>query len=158
MLYLHGGAYLFGTAHEQDGTSKISRSLLARSAISRILSVDYRLAGLAPFPGAREFARLIDRGTQLTLWHCSVIDALAGYDYLVNQCKIPAERIIICGDSAGANLTLALTRYLRDEKTHPLPKALLLLSPWADMTESHWTEGSSAHLNADSDYVSSRGT
>ena len=88
---------------------------------------------------------------------CVVIDALAGYDYLINDCKIPPSRIMICGDSAGANLTLALTRYLRDEKTHPMPAALLLLSPWGDMTESHWTEGSSAQTNADTDYVSAAG-
>ena len=61
MLFLHGGAYLFGTAHEQDGTSKIGRSLLAKSAITRVLSVDYRLAGLAPFPGARASAECSSR-------------------------------------------------------------------------------------------------
>ena len=42
------------------------------------------------------------------------------------------ENIIIAGDSAGGNLALALTLKLRDAD-RPLPKALILMSPWADM-------------------------
>lgn len=40
-----------------------------------------------------------------------------------------------CGDSAGGGLTLALALSLRD-RGRPLPAALVLLSPWTDLTES----------------------
>jgi hypothetical protein len=35
-----------------------------------------------------------------------------------------------------------------------MPAALILLSPWVDMTKSHWQEGSSLFTNKYSDYVS----
>ena len=42
------------------------------------------------------------------------------------------ENIIVGGDSAGANLALSIFLRARDEGI-PLPKALYLISPWADM-------------------------
>merc|ERR1712093_486433 len=134
VLFLHGGAYKFGTSHESDSTSGIAKTLLEKTAATRVLSVDYRLAHIAPFPAA-------------------LIDALTGYAYLVDTCGIPSSRIVIAGDSAGGNLTLALTRYLRDERVLGMPAAILLLSPWGDMTRSHWGKHASSVTNAKSDYV-----
>ena len=42
---------------------------------------------------------------------------------------IPPENIIICGDSAGGGLSLALLMYLRDNG-YTLPSGAILLSPW----------------------------
>merc|ERR1712093_44634 len=137
VLFLHGGAYKFGTSHESDSTSGIAKTLLEKTAATRVLSVDYRLAHIAPFPAA-------------------LIDALTGYAYLVDTCGIPSSRIVIAGDSAGGNLTLALTRYLRDERVLGMPAAILLLSPWGDMTRSHWGKAASSVTNAKSDYVTGR--
>ena len=53
-----------------------------------------------------------------------------------------ARDIIIAGDSAGGNLALALTLTLREQK-RLLPRALVLMSPWTDMTlsgKSHETK------------------
>jgi acetyl esterase/lipase len=44
-----------------------------------------------------------------------------------------AERIVLSGDSAGANLALGLTQRLRDEGSD-LPSGLILLSPWLDLS------------------------
>ncbi len=41
------------------------------------------------------------------------------------------------GDSAGGGMALALTMYLRDEGyLDKLPRALVLMSPWVDLTMS----------------------
>lgn len=79
-----------------------------------MLSVDYRKLRDGPFPAA-------------------LLDAVSGYAYLLSIGVRPSS-IIVGGDSAGGHLTLALTRYLRDELEHKeLPKALLLFSPWCNM-------------------------
>lgn len=77
-----------------------------------MLSVDYRTAPEYTFPAALE-------------------DALKAWDWLLQK-GYKEENIIIAGDSAGGNLALALTLKLRDAD-RPLPKALVLMSPWADM-------------------------
>lgn len=43
------------------------------------------------------------------------------------------ETIILMGDSSGGGLALGLCEYLKENK-HPLPKCLILLSPWCDLT------------------------
>ena len=45
------------------------------------------------------------------------------------------DRIILAGDSAGGGLVLALAMYLRDQSM-PLPKKLVMMSPWTDLTAS----------------------
>lgn len=51
---------------------------------------------------------------------------------------IPAENIIVSGDSAGGGLGMALLLYLRDHASPPLPMigGGALLSPWVDLTSS----------------------
>ena len=46
-----------------------------------------------------------------------------------------ARDIIVGGDSAGGNLALALVQRLKEEK-RLLPRGLVLMSPWTDMTLS----------------------
>ncbi|CAA7259121.1 unnamed protein product [Cyclocybe aegerita] len=128
---LHGGAYIRLSAHPTDPTAAIARGLLKHvNLVHRVFSLEYRLAAGKPFKPAHPFP------TQL-------LDALAGYDYLVNKVGFAPEDIIIVGDSAGGNLAHALTRYLTeyqgttDLKLPGPPGALLLLSPWADLSISH---------------------
>ena len=49
--------------------------------------------------------------------------------------NIPAENIVVAGDSAGGGLTMALLMYLRDN-SYPLPSGAILFSPWVDLTMS----------------------
>lgn len=53
------------------------------------------------------------------------------YKHLLNS--YTAENITVMGDSAGGGLSLALTEYLV-ENNLPLPKQLILFSPWVDVT------------------------
>jgi acetyl esterase/lipase len=94
------------------------------------------------------------------------LDAVAGYNYLVNVVGFEPANIIVTGDSAGGNLTLALTRYLVEQQTFngpaiqipPCPGHILLLSPWADLGSSHTAPGASSFMNVDSDYIGSKTT
>lgn len=83
----------------------------------------------------------------------ALVDAIAGYNYLINDMGYVPENIIFEGDSAGANLALALTRYLLENKIPnlPPPGGLILVCPWSDLSLSHIKPGSSAlpETNAD---------
>lgn len=111
VLYLHGGAYLAGTAHNYIGVI----GSLALALDRPVHAVDYRLAPEAPYPAA-------------------VDDAVKAYHALVEEVG-DASRIAVVGDSAGGGLTLALLLALR-EAGSPLPATAVLLSPWTDLTGS----------------------
>ncbi|WP_148863584.1 alpha/beta hydrolase [Marinobacter fonticola] len=112
MLYLHGGAYTIGSAQTHKGIT----GHIAKASGGTIFVPDYRLAPEHPFPAALE-------------------DALAIYRHLLGLGYRP-NRISIAGDSAGGGLTLALALKLKQEKL-PLPGALIMLSPWLDLTHRH---------------------
>ena len=57
---------------------------------------------------------------------------MSGFNWLVEKKGIPASRIVIAGESAGGNLTLAAMIKLRDTKQE-LPAAGVLFSPWVDL-------------------------
>jgi acetyl esterase/lipase len=107
LLYLHGGAYIFGSANTH-------RRLVAKLAEDNGLtaySVDYRLAPEHPFPAAIE-------------------DALTAYQALLGR----GERtLVLAGDSAGGGLALALLHAIL-AKGLPAPHALVAFSPFTDQT------------------------
>ena len=124
ILYLHGGAY-------NSGSIASHRSIvanIANAARGRALILDYRLAPEDPFPAAVE-------------------DALAGYRWLLDH-QIPADHIIVAGDSCGGGLALSLLVSLRDAD-EALPAAAVCISPWTDLTCS----GESWHTNAKKDIM-----
>ncbi|KAG8743302.1 hypothetical protein FRC10_012265 [Ceratobasidium sp. 414] len=154
VMHFHGGSYVVspkpqvgfsgihkvyilqhGTAHPEDGTSGVSRSLLewGQTTLSRTLSIDYRLCSAAPYV----------IGPPIT-FASPLLDALAGYVHLVQKLGFKPQNIIIAGDSAGGHLALALARYLRDNPDLGLgmPGGLLLFSPWADPMGVHHAFGS----------------
>lgn len=141
---LHGGGYVQLSAHPKDITSNISRGLLEHcDSIQRVFSIEYRLSVGPPYTPANPFP-------------AALLDALAGYHYLIHVVGFSPNDIIIEGDSAGGGLALALTRYLVEYGGEPLPSppgALLLCSPWVDLGISHETPTSSAftHLECDID-------
>lgn len=109
---LHGGSYL--TPHINLYFKNAIRYLKINENI-QVVSLDYRTAPKNVFP-------------------CALEDAYEGWKYLLSQ-GYDSNDIIIVGDSAGGNLALALCLYLRDHE-FPLPKGIILMSPWADMTDS----------------------
>jgi len=111
ILYLHGGAYLAGSPR----THRHLAASLAAAAGGRALLPDYRLAPEHPFPAA-------------------VDDAEAAYRSLLARGHRPGQ-IALAGDSAGGGLAAALV--LRAHRAGlPMPGALALFSPWADLTFS----------------------
>lgn len=152
VLYsLHGGGYAAGSAHPSDICSSIPRDILKFSpAICRAFCVEYRLTKSpenqdpCPFPAA-------------------LLDVIAGYNYLVRQACISPSDIIVVGDSAGANLALALTRYLLENQARPdldlpsPPSALILCSPWVDYSGSDIKANGSTVTNRDLDIIDTAG-
>lgn len=122
LLYLHGGGYVIGSVN----THRDMVSRIARAAQARALAIDYRLAPEHPFPAAVE-------------------DATAAYRWLLAS-GMPAERIVIAGDSAGGGLTLATLLALRDAGDL-LPAAAVCISPWTDLAVT----GESMDTKADVD-------
>lgn len=128
ILYCHGGGYMTGSClYARTLTSK-----LAENTSLEVLSFDYRLAPEHPYPQAME-------------------DAMKAWNYLMLQ-GYGARDVIIAGDSAGGNMALSLVLQLKAQE-RKLPKALVLLSPWTDLTSSGKSHLSRAEvdpvLNAD---------
>lgn len=111
ILYCHGGGYMTGSSlYARTLTTK-----LATSTSMDVLCFDYRLAPENPYPAALE-------------------DAVKAWDYLM-LLGYGARDVIVAGDSAGGNLALALTHKLRQDG-RILPRGLMLMSPWTDLTKS----------------------
>lgn len=124
ILHCHGGGY-------STGSSLYARSLTSKLAASTsmdVLCFDYRLAPEYPYPAALE-------------------DAMKAWDYLM-LLGYGARDVIITGDSAGGNLALVLVLKLKEQR-RILPRGLILMSPWTDLTSS----GKSFQTKADVDPV-----
>ncbi|CAE6458613.1 unnamed protein product [Rhizoctonia solani] len=136
VLNLHGGGYIIGTAHPEDLTANIPRGYLSYG-ISRVFSVDYRLSTTHPYPTVAPFPS-------------ALLDALAGYVHLTRTLGFKPQNVIMSGDSAGANLALALIRYLRDspELGLGMPGGLVAISPWADPKDGNMNSRNNYALRA----------
>ncbi|MCM1123992.1 MAG: alpha/beta hydrolase [Eubacterium sp.] len=130
ILYCHGGGY-------STGSSLYARTLtnkLAMSTSMDVLSFDYRLAPEHPYPAATKDA--------MRVWNFLM---LLGYG---------ARDIILAGDSAGGNLALSLTLKLKEEG-RLLPRGLVLMSPWTDLTSSGKSHETKAQIDPvlDAEYL-----
>ena len=118
-LHFHGGAYVVLSPRmsiQQTNPRLICKGM----SDSFALCVQYRLASN---PGGTFPAQLQD--------------AVTAYRFLVQDRGISPSRIVISGESAGGHLALSLIYYLQQYRDLlPLPRALLLHSPWLDLTPS----------------------
>lgn len=149
ILSFHAGVYVKFSAHPDDVTSNPRHELLKYTrSIDRIFSLEYRVS--------RRDSR---SGKSINPFPAALIDAVAGYSYLVNEVGFAPKNIILMGDSAGAHLSLALSRYLRDRRMAgdtdipELPGGMLLISPWVELPVSTSGPHSSAIRNRNSDFV-----
>lgn len=106
MLYLHGGGYSFNPKAYADLIAAVTVAANART-----FALDYRLSPEYRFPAQLE-------------------DVLHAYRWLLEIGTDPGN-LVIAGDSAGGNLTLALLLSLRDASL-PLPALAIALSPATD--------------------------
>ena len=116
VVYLHGGGWLCGCIDDFD---ILTRALAAQSGCA-VLSVDYRLAPEHPFPAGLEDAE------DALLWAQAQLQDLIG----------SAGRLVVAGDSAGANLATVAAFRLR----HRLNLALQCL--FYPVTDSNFSRPS----------------
>ncbi len=109
-LDIHGGSFVMGSGK----ACEVMARRMAAQVQMQTWSVDYRMPPDHPYPAALD-------------------DVLAVYRGLLDVRE--PEQIVVGGGSAGGNLAAALMLRARDEGL-PLPAALILLTPEADLTES----------------------
>jgi acetyl esterase/lipase len=110
LVYTQGGAHTFGSAH-----STLPISALAANAMGlRVISIDYTVA-----PEGK--------------WQRATDEVLSVFDALAKE-GIDAKHVAIFGDSAGGALAAGSVLKMRDKRM-PLPAAVVLWAPWADITD-----------------------
>lgn len=122
ILYCHGGGY-------STGSRLYARTLTTKLALSTsmdVLCFDYRLAPEHPYPAAME-------------------DAMKAWNYLM-LLGYGARDVVIAGDSAGGNMALSLVLKLK-EQNRILPRGLVLMSPWTDLTSQGITHRTKAGVD-----------
>ena len=123
VVLVHGGGFSSGSPR----THRQFAARLAQASGARVLVPDYALAPEEPFPAGLD-------------------DIVAVYAALAEQAVEPDD-IVFSGDSSGGGLAVAALLKLR-ELGAPMPRAVVLTSPWVDLTlsgESHRTNA--AHPN-----------
>ena len=115
MLHLHGGGFFSGSAEMYAGfVSDLCKRLQVHA-----YSISYRLIPEHPYPAALD-------------------DAFSSYKWLLDEKKIPAEKIFILGDSVGGGLALALLQRIKKDRL-PKPGCAVCISPWTDLTLSNYS-------------------
>lgn len=110
LLHAHGGAYTMYSAH-----SRLQSSVPAAAATGlRVISIDYTLAPAGKWP-------------QVTDQVLAVFDALRKDGHALAD-------LAIYGESAGGGLAAGAVLKMRD-KGLGMPAAVVLWSPWADITD-----------------------
>jgi monoterpene epsilon-lactone hydrolase len=109
LIFAHGGGHIWLSARSSLATAK----LMADATGYEVISVDYTVA-----PG----------GT----WREQTTEVIAVYEALLAEGRAPA-RIGMFGDSAGGALAAGSILKMRDQGL-ALPGALVLISPWSDVT------------------------
>jgi acetyl esterase len=119
ILFFHGGGWVLGSIETHDGAVRA----LVTAAKANVLSIEYRKAPEHVFPAAIE-------------------DAEAALDWLVSNASVKGlagTRLIVAGDSAGANIAAVLAIKARDRNLPLLGQALIYpATDLANRAPSHW--------------------
>lgn len=127
LIYLHGGGWCVGSIN--GGVDFLCRSIAAAAGIA-VVSVDYRLAPEHKAPAAVE-------------------DAMAVMDFV--RALPPSEgldsaRIAIGGDSAGANISAAVTHLDRDRGERLVGQILLYPATEYAVDRPSWVDNANAPI------------
>ena len=138
VLHLHGGSYIIGDGR-RSSCNFLAQNFLENTPSTYILCPQYRLACYqnGHFPAQLQ-------------------DTIASYAYLIHTLHIPASRIVLSGDSSGADLVLALLRYIvefSDQSLLPAPKCCWIWSPWCDVPAAVNAGVWNRSVNYKTDYV-----
>ncbi len=111
VLYIHGGAFIAGSPNSH----RTITSRFSEVANAAVLAIDYRL-----MPENRRLD--------------GIVDCKNAYRWILENGpaeKGPPSRLFMGGDSAGGNLSLVLSAWIRDQKLRA-PDAVVALSPLTD--------------------------
>ncbi len=128
VLYLHGGGYMLGGLHSHDD---VCAEICGRTGFV-VVSADYRLAPEHPHPAAFE-------------------DALAAFEWVSGEFNRP---VVLCGDSAGGNLSAAVSHASRDRAQSPAGQVLIYPALGGDRDRGSYVNNAQAPgiTTADIDY------
>jgi acetyl esterase len=115
LLYVHGGGWAFGNVDTHD----IATRALARAAKIEVISINYRCTPEHAYPACLD-------------------DCMSVYTALVAS-VLPANEIVLAGDSAGAHLCLMMMLSMPAKKLPPPAGACLIYGVYDDdhTTASH---------------------
>lgn len=153
LIYLHGGGWTFGTLN--GGVDHLCRSIVSATDIA-VVSVDYRLAPDHKFPVP------VDEAGAVLAWVREQAGEL-GFD---------SSRIAIGGDSAGGNISAAITHLDRGEHAPIVAQVLLYPATEYAVERPSWIDNAEApvltvrdtlwfwdqYLRTDADRVDPRAT
>lgn len=122
VLMFHGGGYVFGS----PSTYRPLAGRIAKAADATVIVPSYRLAPEHPYPAP-------------------IDDGLDAYRALLDD--VPAERLVVGGDSAGGGMTVAVLQAAAREGL-AMPAGMFLISPWLDLTgtSDSWTSNAETEL------------
>ncbi|XP_018408178.1 PREDICTED: arylacetamide deacetylase-like 4 [Nanorana parkeri] len=115
VMFFHGGGFMFG---DSDNHDKLCRHI-SKKAGAVVVSVGYRLAPEHKYPAAFE-----------DCLNATIHFLKTAQDYGVNP-----SSVVICGDSAGGNLTAGVSQALVTRKDIPKPLAQVLIYPMVQMID-----------------------
>ncbi|CAF1224260.1 unnamed protein product [Adineta ricciae] len=124
LIYVHGGGFVAGNIQKYGGFV----CHLSRAFNITVLFVEYHLSPEHQYPAGVE-------------------DTITVYRKLL-QDNVSPSQLIVMGDSAGGGLTLLTIQGLINRQL-PVPRGVMVLSPWADLS----TSGESYKRNRDTDIV-----
>jgi len=128
IVYYHGGGFVIGSLNAYDGCCRD----LADKTGYKVVSVDYRLAPEHRFPAAAE-------------------DAIAAFEWVRDNAasiNANADKLYVCGDSAGGNLAAVVALTMRDRGSDAI-KGQVLIYP---VTE-HYSAGRESYISKGKGYA-----
>lgn len=111
IVYAHGGGFVVGSAI----ANIVLPARVAHSTKMPVVSIDYRMPPEHSYPAALD-------------------DAIAVVQYLLDNGQDP-RKMILLGESAGGGLVLSMALKMK-ALGMPMPAGLVVISPWADLSNS----------------------